>query len=452
MSGGLLKLTKFVTDGWFNIFTGMGVRGKDKRESTTFGTAPRFDRQTLTEMYRGEGLGKRIINLPAKDMVREWLKIEGDPDGEIVNKMDKLDTKALTKEALTWSRLYGGCIVVMQINDGQDFKEPVNEDQIQDIVGLQVYDRHDIDWSIEELYQDPMNPNYGKPEIYNVSNISTGARFPVHDTRIMRFNGEIVPKITVSENQGWGDPVMTSIYKRLRGLGDTFSGIENLVTEFIMGKMTIKNLQSLIGSPEGYKLIQKRLQALDMSKSMLNTILLDEKEEFDRVAASGTQGLDALTKTLMLIIASISGIPYIKLFPEQSKGLGSEAAGNIRLYYDDIASDQVDILNKPLSKLTKYIQLSKEFGGTEIDGWSIQYNPLWQLTEKEKAETEKIVAEKDDIYYGMGMNGEVIILNRYGGDSYSSETVLPKEYAKQLEKRQKEQNNLQEENVIVEEE
>ena len=450
---GILKLAKFVTDGWFNIFTGLGVAGRDKKKGTSFNRAERFDRQTLTEIFRGDGLGKRIIILPAKDMVREWIKIEGDPDGLIVNKMEKLNTKSLTKEALIWARLYGGSIIVMLINDGQELDQPVNEGLIQEIIGLQVYDRYDVTWTRDDLYLDKKHPKFGTPEKYTITNSSIAKRFSVHETRIMRFDGEIVPRLTMSENQGWGDTVIQAVYERLAGLGETFGGIENLVTEFIMGKMTMKNLQSLIGSPEGYKLVQQRLQALDMSKSMLNTILLDEKEEFDRVAASGTQGLDKLARTLMLVFASITGIPFVKLFPEQAKGLGSEASGNIRLYYDDIASDQVDILSNPLGKLARYIQLSKEgdFTGTELDGWSVVFNPLWQLTEKEKAETEKLVAEKDEIYYGMGLDPNIILLSRFGGDSYSSETVLPDEYINELEGGTAiEEGNDKEKDIVVE--
>ena len=94
------------TDGWYNLLTGMGMSSRDKRVNTQIGIAQRFDRQTLIELYRGDGLGKRIIQIPAKDMVREWFKIEGDSDGVIVKKMNDLFTKSFVKEALFWSRLF----------------------------------------------------------------------------------------------------------------------------------------------------------------------------------------------------------------------------------------------------------------------------------------------------------------------------------------------------------
>lgn len=422
------------TDGWFNLLTGMGTTNFDKRTRTTIGNAERFDRQTLMEVYRGDGIAKRVIQVPAKDMVREWIKVTGDTEGLIVRKMNALATKPLVKEALYWARLFGGSIVLMLIEDGQELDQPVKENLIKDITGLQVYDRYDVDWTAQDLYDDPMDPKFGLPEIYNVSNRSTGERFPVHATRVLRFDGETVPKIVQRENQGWGDSIIVGIYDRLRGLGDTYAGIETIVTEFIIGKLGIKNLTSMIGSKEGTKLVQDRLQIMDMSKHMLNTILLDSGEEFDRVAASGTQGLATLTTKLELALCAVAGIPYIKLYPEQSKGMGSEASGNVRLYYDDIHSDQEDNLAPQLHTLARYIQLSKdyEFKGVELEAWDIEFMPLWQPTEKEKAEARKFTAETDDLYFTMGLPGEVIIFNRFGGDTYSSDITLPEAYVKAL--------------------
>ena len=416
-------------DGWYNLLTRSGTN-RDKRTNTVFGTAARFTRQVLTEIYRGDGLANRVVQVVAKDMVREWIKVDGDTEGLIVKKMNELSAKAVTKEALIWSRLFGGSIILMLIEDGQELDQEVAEDRIQAVLGLQVYDRYDIDWTSTDLYDDPKNPKFGLPEMYWINNRSTGERFAVHDTRILRFDGEIIPLLNRRENNGWGDSVISKIYERLRGLGDGYAGVEGIITEFIIGKLTIKNLQALIGSKEGTELVRQRLEVLDMSKHMLNTLLLDEKEEFDRVSATGTQGLAKMIEKLELVLAAVAGIPYIKLFPEQSKGLGSEASGNVRLYYDDISSDQEDNLQPQLHKLSRYIQLAKEgdFGGKELENWSIEFLPLWQPTEKEMAETKKAIAETDDIYFGMGLPGEVIIFNRYGGDTYSGDTVLPDAY------------------------
>jgi len=421
------KLVNFVQDGWYNLLTGMGVAGKDKRENTTFGQAPRFDRSTLTEIYRGEGLGARIIKIPADDMVRRWFDIVGDTDGFVNMKLDEMSAKSITTEALYWDRLYGGAMIVIFLDDGQKLDMPVNEANIRDVLGLQVYDRNDCTWTSSDLYTDESKPNYGDVEYYNINNISTGKIFRVHDSRLMKFNGEIVPNLTRIENQGWGDSTIQSVYSRLRGLGDSFAGAEAIITEFIVGTLTIENLQALISSKEGTKKVQERLHLLDLSKHMLNTYLLNKNEKFERVSATGVAGMSDLINQLIDACVAVCGIPRVKLFGEQSKGLGSEAAGNIRLYYDEISSLQERKLQRPFEKLSKYIMLSRDgyFNGVELEEWSVRFKPLWQPTEEEVAKTRKVTADTDKIYYDLGLPGEVILLNRFGGNEYSSEIKLP---------------------------
>ena len=90
----------------------------DKRLNTEIGPAERFNRQQLIELYRADGLARRIVEIPAKDMVREWFEIDGDPDGIITDKLGTLKSKKIFKEALFWSRLFGGSVITMLIKDG----------------------------------------------------------------------------------------------------------------------------------------------------------------------------------------------------------------------------------------------------------------------------------------------------------------------------------------------
>jgi hypothetical protein len=64
-------------------------------------------------------------------------------------------------------------------------------------------------------------------------------------------------------------------------------------------------------------------------------------------------------------------------------------------------------------------------GGREPKVWSIQWKPLWSPTEKEIAETGKLVAEADKIYFEMGaVSSDDVVKSRYGGDTYSMETTV----------------------------
>ena len=63
--------------------------------------------------------------------------------------------------------------------------------------------------------------------------------------------------------------------------------------------------------------------------------------------------------------------------------------------------------------------------GQVLPDLSFVFNSLWQMDDKERAEIEKIVAEKDAIYYNINVLTEnEIANNRYGGATYSQDTVL----------------------------
>ncbi len=64
----------------------------------------------------------------------------------------------------------------------------------------------------------------------------------------------------------------------------------------------------------------------------------------------------------------------------------------------------------------------------KIKNWSVKPRPLWQLTEKEKAETRKIQADTDAVYLDRQvLKSTEVRSSRFGGDTYSSETVLSAE-------------------------
>lgn len=435
----LIKEVQFLreekADSWMNIITGLGMSAYDKRVHTTIGLSTILDRQQLLDIFRSEGLGKKIITMPANDMVREWFTIEGDPSNSIIQVMNDISAKSNFKEALIWARLFGGSVILMGINDGQDFEMPVNPDNIVSIDYLEVYERWSIQWVATDLYNDPKKPNYGMPEWYTLINQSTAARFRVHASRILRFDGELLPLVERRTNQSWGDSVMQSVFTRLRGLCDGLAGSEHLLTDFIIGVLKVPNLQQMLSQPGGDGKIRNRMKALDMVKHIMNTLVMDKNEEYERHSATATAGLEKLLSLAVDILCSVSGLPRVKLIGEQTKGLGSQASGNVRLYYDDIAAKQEDEILRQCERLTKYIMLSKKgpTEGKELESWSVIFKPLWQPTEEEDEKTRELVAKRDEIYAGMGLPVEIILMSRFGGDSYSRELVLPEAYKDQLQ-------------------
>ena len=449
------KAVQFVQDGWQNLMTGAGNALTDKGANTNFLLGTILTRGELAELYRGEGVSKKIVQVPVHDMTRAGFNIEGDSENSIIKALDKIQTRQAIKKALTWARLFGGSLLVMGINDAgrnsgkRAFEAPLNEGRIKSIDFFRVYDKSQVTWDTVDIDSNPSSENFGKPLLFKITPITEGSaeEFKVHYTRCIRFIGEELPEREAAEVNWWGDSVLQACYTRLRGFGNALIATESILDEFIVGILTINNLQDLIADGQE-DLITKRLQQIDMSKHILNTMLVDKDEEFTRISAT-VNGIKDILEFLKDVLSAVSGIPQMKLFGEQSKGLGGESGGNIRMYYDDISEAQTTELEPKLRRIISLLLKSSSFQGPESLGedWTISFNSLWQASAKETAEARLSTAKADEVYMAYGaLSPKEVAMSRFGGETYSTDTnLLPEsdEYRKKAENKITESSKTQ---------
>jgi phage-related protein (TIGR01555 family) len=423
---------EIINDGWSNIISGLGTM-RDRRENTSFTADNILADQTLMNIYEAEGLGSQIIDIPAEDMVTKWFYVEADTDNRIVKALQRIGAKKNVEQALKWASLFGSCVVVMRIADGGRLEQPVRLNKITGIEALEVYDKRDVMIMPDDLYNSTRSPKYGKPQFYTVHNMTTGEEFKVHESRVLRFDGLTLPNMERIRNNGWGGSRLQRVYARLRGLGESLAGVEHINSEFIMNVLKLKNLQALLGTKEGSAALYNRIQIMDMVKGLMNTTVIDANEEFDRITSVGVSGLRELIDVLIDVVCGISGIPRIKLIGDQSKGLGGEAAGTLRLYYDKIAHRQETDLQPELDKIVLYV---KQYAAPEIadEDALVKFKTLYQMSDKEEAEIKLLNAKTDGVYIQSGAPMEFFLKSRFGGQSYGNNVVLPPEYVTVLDK------------------
>ena len=69
-------------DGWANVATGLGRSARDKRLGATIQHPVPLSQQELTDLYTGDGIARRICNLPAEDQTRKWITLQVGDDQE----------------------------------------------------------------------------------------------------------------------------------------------------------------------------------------------------------------------------------------------------------------------------------------------------------------------------------------------------------------------------------
>ena len=128
-------LSKEHTDSWYNALVGLG-KSMDKSNKTFFGDFDFMDRNQLSRMYVGDGIGRRIVDIVADDMTREWIEITMEDESQkdiLEGTLKKLKAEVYFNEALKWERLFGGAVIVLGAMDGNALDVPLDMNRCKSV-------------------------------------------------------------------------------------------------------------------------------------------------------------------------------------------------------------------------------------------------------------------------------------------------------------------------------
>jgi len=377
-------------DGYANAFSGTGSRA-DRSIFTKIGQAAHIDQNTAANIYLGSGLGRRIADLPATEMTRAGVDFENMDEGTedaVLAKFDDLAVMHHFADGLRWSDVFGGSLIVMGINDGGQLDQPLNESGIKSVEFLRVYDRYQT--SVNRRYADPMNPGYGKVELWMISPHTGGQPYMVHESRVLILDGDPVPDLQRSNNDGWGASKYQACHEALMRVGTSHQWANSLLERAQQAVHSIPELANILRSVGGEASIQKRVDVVDMVRGMLNTIVIDGQEKYELKATSLT-GVPDILDRFAEALSSVTGIPMYLLIGRSPGGLSATGGSNEEAWYAKVAAMQNDRMRSPLNRLVQIILLSMT-GDTGGD-WELCFNPLKVPSDKEEAEVEKLEAE-----------------------------------------------------------
>jgi len=408
-------------DGWMNALTLLGTV-RDKKTNLKFQFPGRLNQSTLTELFRGEGFARKIIDRPVYDMVREWFNIEGDTEGEYNKVYKKIKFKQALIEHLTWDRLHGGSVCIAFVEDGGELWEPLNYNRLKKIDSFAVYDRWQVFIQPDYYNLDPTSENFGRVDYYDITPV-IGNPFLVHYSRVHVLNGSLLTYRERYHNQGWGDSALQAPYNYVRSLANNYSNVESVVEDFIQAVMSIDNLQQLIMNGRE-DLIKKRIEILDLSRSVINTLLIDTKEKYEKTTAR-VNGLEKIMQEFGIALAAVADMPATILLGRSPAGENATGEMDIRNWYDKVAFMQEEKMLPVIDWVNWLILGCSEYRVPTEEEPIVDFTPLWQPSQKEIVENRKVQAETDKMYWGMNaLSSDEIRTNRWGGNVYSFETVV----------------------------
>lgn len=412
-------------DNWQNTYTGLGTT-RDKVQHTTFVGASRIADHALEALFHDDDMAARICQKPVEDMFRKGfeLKIDGDAglSSEVFKELKKIKAIKKIKEAILWSRVFGGAGVLIGANDGEeDLTQPLELKRVKDLRFLMSIDRRDL--SVQSIDQEPLSPSFGerKTLLLNPAGIDQLPAL-VDQSRMLTFDGVTTTKRRWIANGFWGDSVLQRVTEPLRDFGVTWQAATHLLQEASIGVWGIQDLFETLASGEGRETLQARMEIDDMSKSVSRSIMIDAAtESYTRQPFNGS-GIDAILQQFVLRMAAAADMPVTILFGQSPTGLNATGEGDLTWWYDRIESMQMDIAEPAIRRIVE-IQLAA-MGKFDLD-ITIEFKPLWQLSLAEEQAAKKAQAEIDQIYLANGVVlPEEIGVSRFTPDGYSFETTI----------------------------
>ncbi len=360
---------------------------------------PQIPDEFLTRYYESNGLFARIIDVPAEDAVKHGFELNGLKDEKIIRfykeALDELEWDDAVMTALRWTRLYGGAIIVMLINDGRRLQDPVDWASIQSVDGLRVYDRSLITPDYQSMFNysssDPFRTRgsrMGYPEYYDV--YSRFGSFRVHDSRCLVFRNGKLPENTSNTNYLlWGLPEYLRIHKAIQNTEVSHEMAPKLLDRAVQAVYKMKDLSNELSYEGGEEAVLRRLMAIDSARGLLNSIIIDAEEDYDFKTFSFTGVMDVVNVNCNLLSA-VTSIPQTKLFGRSPAGENATGEADQENYNSLIDRYNRTCVRPNLRYILSAIFQAGIFTGEidEIPKLDITFNPIWSMSEAEKAEVE----------------------------------------------------------------
>lgn len=440
-------------DGFVNVLNKYGT-SRDTTEHYYYQGEPDVPDTELTYFYEGNGMFAKIIDAPAEEAIKHGFELKDISNDDVEQfyktALDDLDWEETFIDCVRWTRLFGGCIAVMLINDGRDLTEPVDWMHIESIDDIRVYDRSIVQADEASLYTTDSYRNpfadrgskLGMPEFYYV--YSMYGTFKVHESRCLVFqNGKLPERTTSTIYRLWGIPEYVRLHRAIRDAEVAHGSAVKLLDRAIQAVYSMKGLSAELATEGGESRVLKRLQTIDLARGLLNTITVDGDGEDYSFRQFSFTGVAEVIETTCNYLSALTNIPQTILFGRSPAGMNATGQGDLENWYNYVERIQKRMIKSNLKYLLQLIFAAGIVTGDieEAPKIEIEFSPLWSLSEVEQVQLEqqKVAVEQAraavaEAYVGMQVLDPSEIRKKLAEtEEYDVETMLDDYTEEELE-------------------
>lgn len=344
---------------------------------------------------------RKIVGVLAQEMTRKWIRLHTSGGVDLTDKLRKLDealkkfgVQDLFRRAAETDGYFGRAQIYIDTGVGDDtdlLKVPLIQDKrFLKRGGLRRLTLLEPIWTYPGAYNasDPLGRDFFHPTFWYVNSKQ------IHESRLLTLIGRPVPDL-LKPSYAFGGLSLSQIAKpAIDNFLRTRQAVSDLIHSFSVSGIKV-DMSSVLAGGSNEDIIL-RAEMFNRMRDNRGLMVLNKgspnelPEEFFNVSTP-LNGIDALQAQAQEMMASMPGIPLVKLFGITPSGLNASTDGEVRCFYDTVEALQEQLFTAPLKTIINFVQLS-EFG--EIDpSIDFSYEPLWSLDDAAKATIRKTNAD-----------------------------------------------------------
>ncbi len=389
----MISVFRRFADGLTNVLTGLGTTSDPRYASHYRFTA--LEQAQIEAAYRGSGLMRKVVDIPAFDMVREGRDWQADKDQiELLEAEEKrLGIWGKVMLAEIYRGLGGGALI---LGGPGDMEMPLSE-RIgkKQLAFVNVVSR----WQIqgEEWIDDLTDPAFGHPKLWRMT--LTQGQQRLHPSRVVCFRGDPVPNLGGAdwEEQFWGESRVQRVLDAVQNSDTAQAAFANLITKARNTIVGIPGLTDLVSTTAGEGKLTGRLATMIRAESLFNVTLRD--------AGDGTQGagetidhrqvtwagIPDIMYAFAAFVAAVSDIPVTRLLGKAAEGMNASGDSQQKDWNKMVKARQTLMLAPCLDQLDAAL-IPSALGTRPAEVWW-QFAPLDTPSEAEEATRFKSTME-----------------------------------------------------------
>lgn len=408
-----------------NRSSGIGTNS-DLPKSSLISRSTAVSEREIAALYLSSGLIEKVVDLIPS--LAKMVRVRVDSDLEnfdttpILKEFENRKILKMFTEASISARLFRESYLIVDIDDGKDFAEPV---EINECNGVkEVFFREY--GALKPLYNESRTERIAyeiTKSSYNLksdTNLENNEKQIIHKDRVVLFTGrKLTPKLEQSNNSMHAG-IIDRIIEPYTTMAYSYNNVSSILSRVLTFVYKMKGLLSLLDLGQENTIL-KRLRLAKNNIGGLGGILLDADTEEILPMTVPLSGIPETMKSIKEFFTAQSELTHDQLWNEGSYDTASmlEDKNFQRIIHNFVNNNWIENFQY-IGKLiaTQYTKSTEEIN------FFLEL-PEANRTLKDDLETKYIQAQIDAIYINAGViSREIIQANRFGSNPYDTNLKL----------------------------